>query len=695
MADRGARPLAIECSAAELARALDGPADLRRGRLDTATLVWLTGRWAGGGSVIGWDPARVSDRAIPPLADGPSDGDDRSAGSDGGGSHGSEPVGGGWFGWASYDDFAPAAADPGAGRSRTRSWFGFFDRLLRQDATGRWWLEWLGDAETAELIRLAGEIERLAQNVPAAAARPAEAALSELRWTDRDGHLAAVEQAIGAIRAGELFQVNVCARVRGRFDGDPLRLFVRAVAELAPEYAAFVRTPARTIVSLSPELLLRHVGRHVTSAPIKGTRRRTSGLGPREDPLAVELSRSVKDRAENIMITDLVRNDLSRVCEPGSVRTPRLLDVRPAPGVWNLVSEVAGRLEAGRGVSDLLAATLPAGSVTGAPKIRALTLIDELEADARGVYTGAIGYASPAGRAEFNVAIRTFEICDGRFELGVGGGITAGSVPMAEWQECQVKAAPLLAVGGVRPVIEQSCWPSAVDVTAGVFETMLAADGRIVGLHDHLDRLAASCFEVYGIELPGELAERLRAAAPAGGRHRIRLTVRPGPDEPGRDEPDIVIETSPAAVPSGPLTLRTVTGRTGCWRHKWADRRWLTATESASEPDTAVLPLFGRGDLVFETSRANIAIVPEAGVLATPPLTDDVLPGVTRRRLLDAAGDRGWRVECRPVRRAELVRAQLTVGLSSISGVVGVRCLDGVRLGLDDGLLGELAGWLA
>ncbi len=243
-----------------------------------------------------------------------------------------------------------------------------------------------------------------------------------------------------AIEAGELFQANVCTRLTGEFDGDPAALFAGGLARLRPARGAYLAGDWGAVVSMSPELFLSRSGRRVRSTPIKGTAPRR---GEQDDHHADALRRSTKDVAENVMITDLVRNDLGRVCAVGSVRVPQLLAVRPAPGVWHLDSTVEGVLAEGRGDDDLLRATFPPGSVTGAPKVRALDLVAELEPEARGVYTGAMGLASPVAGMELSVAIRTFEIADGTVSLGVGGGITADSDPETEWQECLHKAAPL------------------------------------------------------------------------------------------------------------------------------------------------------------------------------------------------------------------------------------------------------------
>ena len=340
-------------------------------------------------------------------------------------------VGGGWFGYLSYDLTDPSGRSAGL----PRAVWGWADHVLRLDEQDRWWFEAL---------------------VPDGAPDPSAEEFDELlgREVTRSGwtsttltrplpHHDAIKACVHAIADGELFQANICTRFTGPFTGSAVDLFTEGVRTLRPRRAAFLSGDWGAVVSLSPELFLARHGDHVRSTPIKGTRPRR---GPEDDPLAQRLRESAKDVAENVMITDLVRNDLGRVCAVGTVRVPDLLTVRPAPGVWHLESTVEGTLAPGRTDADLLRATFPPGSVTGAPKIRALDLIAELEPAARGVYTGAVGLVSPVAGLELNVAIRTLEIGDGQVALGVGGGITAGSDPEAEWEECLHKAAPLEAL---------------------------------------------------------------------------------------------------------------------------------------------------------------------------------------------------------------------------------------------------------
>lgn len=656
MADRRRHPIPLDLSAPDVLAALDAAPEF-----DTSTLIGLCGRWADGQAMIAWNPKAIliDDAARAALRRGQSS---RIS-----------------LGWLAFDE--------------PRAWLAECEQLLRQDATGRWWLE--TDASVPEPT---ATMAALAQLRPP---RPADFFLPELKITERNEHLAAVERAISAIRAGQLYQINVCARVHGRIDGSPLDLFRAGVHRFHPDYAGFIRHRDQTIVSLSPERFLEIADGRVSSSPIKGTRRRaTPGnqIDPAvPDPAVVDLLHSTKDRAENIMIVDLMRNDLARVCRPGTVTTPMLLDVRAASGVWHLVSEVTGQLATvgGRTVSvgDIIDATFPPGSVTGAPKIRALSLIGDLEAERRALFTGAIGYRLSDQQSEWSVAIRTFEFEGRDFALGVGGGITADSVPILEWQECLVKAEPLLGLTPAWPLPSAltpalSAVPDVVDIEQGIFDSLLVRDGTAIGLADHLTRLESSCQEVLGLRLPTDLAERIQRAVAdselsGAPRLRVRTVVRPQGGTVA--EPEISVLADPPG--QAPISLVTTVGRTGSWRHKWNDRRYLAQHERESQ-----LPLFSNGKLAYETSRSNIAIVTAAGLIATPTLTDEVLPGVTRRRFLDGALDRLVPVEIRDVQLSEIRRARLVLSLNA-SGIRPVLALDGHPLGVDDRLLEKFLTW--
>jgi para-aminobenzoate synthetase component 1 len=251
-------------------------------------------------------------------------------------------------------------------------------------------------------------------------------------WTPA-AYAAAIETVRGAIREGDVYQVNLVQHLRAHFVGDPLAL-AAALAPLRPLEPAPLQGDGWTIVSASPELLLQKRGNVVRTMPIKGTR-----------PAGVSIE-SAKDSAEHVMIVDLERNDLSRVCVPGSVHWPELLAERQLAGVTHLVATVEGELRPGVGLTELLDAVLPGGSVTGCPKSTALELIAELEPVGRGASMGALGRVYANGDLDLALTIRTFAITDDAIHLWVGGGIVWDSQPDAEIEESWVKARPLLAV---------------------------------------------------------------------------------------------------------------------------------------------------------------------------------------------------------------------------------------------------------
>ena len=279
----------------------------------------------------------------------------------------------------------------------------------------------------------------VAYRIERADARPARAGsyrVGEWRrsWSD-EGYAAAIEAVRAAIERGDVYQVNLVQHLSASFAGDP-RGLAAALAPLRPLEPAPLDGESWAIVSASPELLLARRGRRLWTCPIKGTR-----------PAGVPIE-SAKDDAEHVMIVDLERNDLSRVCEVGSVHWPELLDEQQLAGVTHLVSTVEGRLREDASLTDLLEAVFPGGSITGAPKIAAIDLIAALEPVGRGASMGALGRIYPNGDLELALTIRTFAIAEDRIHLWVGGGIVWDSEPAAELEESWVKARPLLAAIG-------------------------------------------------------------------------------------------------------------------------------------------------------------------------------------------------------------------------------------------------------
>ncbi|MDW8338640.1 MAG: anthranilate synthase component I family protein [Thermoleophilia bacterium] len=259
----------------------------------------------------------------------------------------------------------------------------------------------------------------------------------ERTWTDGE-YCAAIEAVRAAIARGDVYQVNLVQHLSAPFAGDAVAV-ADALRDLCPLHPRPFVGSGWAVVSASPELFLARRGRVVRTMPIKGTRPRGG---------ARELAASAKDAAEHLMIVDLERNDLSRVCEAGSVRWPELMVTRELAGVAHMVSTVEGRLREGVGLAELLEATFPGGSVTGAPKIAAVDLIAALEPVGRGASMGALGYVYGTGDLELALTIRTLAIAEGRIHLWVGGGIVWDSEPEVEVAESWTKAAPLLALLG-------------------------------------------------------------------------------------------------------------------------------------------------------------------------------------------------------------------------------------------------------
>ncbi|MGH7582066.1 MAG: aminodeoxychorismate synthase component I [Gemmatimonadales bacterium] len=363
------------------------------------------------------------------------------------------PMQGGWIGWIGYEAGRAFTRQPRhtAGPAPTRDIvLGLFDWVLAWDhAAGTTWLvstglDATGNRDAGRGVRRAGKVRRRLR-IPAA--MPGQLNGDAVIRPDCAHHefCAAVGRVVDHIRAGDIFQANLAQRFVVPFGGDPADLYSNICARTAAPMAALIRQGDVVIASASPERFVRLDAstREVETRPIKGTRRRDADPGS-DAALAVELTNSAKDRAENVMIVDVLRNDLSRVCEPGSLSVPTLCAIESHPTVHHMVSTVTGRLRSGRDALDLLAATFPGGSITGAPKIRAMEIIASLEPVARGVYTGAILWIGLDGSMDSSVAIRTVTVTGSVAMVYAGGGVTALSEPEAEYQETIDKARALL-----------------------------------------------------------------------------------------------------------------------------------------------------------------------------------------------------------------------------------------------------------
>jgi anthranilate synthase component 1 len=358
----------------------------------------------------------------------------------------------GYFDYDAAEWFEPVVARPTPLPDRDQAGFMVFDTVLAFDhvrhrilaiANARLKpgqdLRALYDFACAKIQFLEGELDR---HLARGDARHSEGITVEANQT-REAFETSVKRIQEDIAAGEIYQAVLSQRLTVRTSAPPFDVY-RALRHINPSpYMFFIRMGAEAIIGASPEMLVRVEGRHVETHPIAGTRRR--GATPDEDQrLADELRRSEKERAEHVMLVDLGRNDIGRVAEIGSVRVPTFMALERYSHVMHLVSRVEGQLADGRDRLDALVATFPAGTLTGAPKIRAMQIIGDLEPSRRGLYGGAVGYLDFAGNLDFCIAIRTITMRDGRADVQAGAGIVADSLPAAEFEETRDKARALL-----------------------------------------------------------------------------------------------------------------------------------------------------------------------------------------------------------------------------------------------------------
>lgn len=432
------------------------------------------------------------------------------------------------------------------------------------------------------------------------------AVISAKSWTprvERDEYDNAVTQIRELIAAGDTYQVNYCFPMNSTFSDDHYAWFRSLCLAQGAEYSAYIDLGRYKILCLSPELFFKRRGNQVITKPMKGTIRR--GRWSKEDEgLAQSLKCSVKDRAENVMIVDLLRNDLGKLSIPGSVRVSSLFDVERFETVWQMTSTVESTLRDRTTLSELLQALFPCGSITGAPKIRTMEIIRELERFPRGVYTGAIGLLQPGGDCVFNVAIRTVVIDTESNEatFGVGGGITIDSTAEQEYEECLVKSQFL----------------HSTPVEFQLFESILLEDGEYFLLPQHLERLKDSA-EYFGFSFPGtRINADLERIKTESGSFKVRLTLW----KDGRIETQVTrIELLDAIKP---VTLATEPVDS-------SDRFLFHKTTRPRGGDDVIF--WNERSEVTESSIANV-VVRIDGELFTPPIECGLLPGVFRNHLL-------------------------------------------------------------
>lgn len=478
------------------------------------------------------------------------------------------------------------------------------------------WLALFDEARSIPSADVPRWLEENAQDGPAPAIGPLQPQIST------GAYIEAFDTLAEAIRAGDIYQANLTMRMVGSAKGDPLALYgaIRPAANAG--YGGVMFDGSHWLLSFSPELFFTLKGDAVKVKPMKGTRPR--GRTEDEDrALAEELAASVKDKAENLMIVDLMRNDLSRVAIAGTVKVDHPFAIESYPTVHQMVSTVRAQMQPGKGAMDMIRAIFPCGSITGAPKIRAMELISEVERDARGPYCGAIGRIDGNGDAAFNVAIRTLRLTPeendrSRAVLGVGGAIVADSTAMSEWRECLVKSSFLRQAAAGFDLIETMGFDpekgiANLELHLERMKTSAAELGFSFDRHAVRNQIQALCFE---LEEPAKLRLLLARSG--------ETTLETAPLPPTAD--------APMACALVPLPVDT-----GDWRlrHKSTDRAFYEMALDVAKGAGAGEAILIRDDgLITEGSFTNIFVERDRKLL-TPPLQLGLLPGILRAALLE------------------------------------------------------------
>lgn len=469
---------------------------------------------------------------------------------------------------------------------------------------------------------------------------------AQVQWhspLQREGFNQRMGQIHEAIAAGDLYQVNYTAPLHGELQGDALALFM-ALRRAQPDgYAAFLDTGAEQVLSVSPELFFDWQDDRILVRPMKGTAPR--GASAAEDERITQgLRTSPKELAENVMIVDLLRNDLSRIAQPFSVKTPRLFHVETLPTVFQMVSDVQALTRPGTTLADVLNALFPCGSITGAPKVRAMQLIQEIEPEARGVYCGTVGVVRPGGHATFNVAIRTVTVRGQTARCGIGSGITFDATADDEWQEWRIKR------GFLERASQRFC----------LLETLRLENGQWRDAPQHAARLARAAAH-FGYPLSTTaLQDPLHAVSQRHpqGAWRVRLLLAANGQVSTTAYP---LEASPERVVLKLADTAFEAADSEFVRFKTTHRAHYDAY-APTQPGVFDTLLYNRHGELTECTRGNIAVKLD-GRWVTPPLRCGLLDGVARARHVQS----GELTEA-VVRLQDLPRAQGLAFVNSLRG---------------------------
>ena len=462
-----------------------------------------------------------------------------------------------------------------------------------------------------------------------------------------DAAFAALQQAIAN---GEFYQVNLTAQLHGELHNDlqdhaeSARALFRALQRAqSGGYAAYLDMGDEQVLSVSPELFFDWRGGRILTRPMKGTAPR--GTTPEQDAAQAQwLRTSPKERAENVMIVDLLRNDLSRIAQPHSVQVPRLFHTQALPAVWQMTSDVQAQTRPGCTLADVFAALFPCGSITGAPKVRAMQAIRQLEREPRGIYCGALGVLQPGGAATFNVPIRTVTLRGAAVRAGIGSGITSGAQPEAEWQEWRHK----------RAFLARASQPF------DILETLALQAGQLRHVSAHLQRMQAAAAH-FGYPWPAAQAQALLRELPAAhpqGLWRVRLLLNAAG---GLTAQAFAMQASTPPVRLQLATRPLAEAQGEFVRFKTTHRPHYDAF-TPTAPGVFDTVLWNEAGEITECTRGNVAMLLE-GQWVTPPLSCGLLPGVGRALALQE----GRLVEA-VVRVSDVPRVQGWAFVNSLRG---------------------------
>ena len=455
------------------------------------------------------------------------------------------------------------------------------------------------------------------------------------------------------IAAGNTYQVNLTTRLKWKNNVNPAALFSHLMSVQPVEFGAFINLNNVHILSVSPELFFRRHGDRIITRPMKGTSPR--GFSINEQRLNSQwLANDLKNRSENVMIVDLLRNDLRRVCTVNSVNVDELFAIETYPTLLQMTSTVSGQLRPGVSYADIFRCLFPCGSITGAPKVRTMEIIRDIEDHPRGVYTGTIGFISPCEEAVFSVAIRTITLKEGQGEMGIGGGIVWDSDPVEEFKECQLKGSFLSRSAAMFDLIETILW-----------------DQEFTFFSEHLSRLSTSAM-YFGFPFHREDVEFQLQAAVKGLSSMTSQNVRLVLSSDG----SVAVSTHQASLERCGLIVIVSTLRTDSddlfLRHKTTRRpQYDAGLEEAKSKGYDEAIFFNKEGHLTEGALHSIFVVKD-GNWSTPPLADGVLPGLLRSSLLE----RHPRVSEQTLKMEDLVSADQVYLGSSLRGLRQISRID-------------------